>query len=221
MGRLQALVPLQSPPGWCGVTNWNTKSRSLEGLKTCFSLAACSKPGWGMHTSLHGLQGEGKQTRSTDFMALLFFSSVIKTNNLKSEVLLYNQNFRRCSVQSPDPKSVASSLLKSCAIFRWVSAVARFESDLIYLFIFGRSSEEALAVPLYYKVLFFTFSLDFSNVFESVLTSSCMCSYVGQNLCTIRYSELSTVFWGQKAEQGAKTVDVRGNKTIQEAQYAL
>lgn len=48
-----------------------------------------------------------------------------------------------------------------------------------------------------------------------------MCTYVGQNLCAIRYSELSMVFWGQKAEQGAKTVDVRGNKTIQEAQYAL
>lgn len=76
-------------------------------------------------------------------------------------------------MQSADPTSVASSLLKSCATFRWVSAVARFESDLmyvcIYLFIYGRSSEEALAVPLYNKVLFFTFSLDFSNGCESVL----------------------------------------------------
>lgn len=56
--------------------------------------------------------------------------------------------------------------------------------------------------------------LDFSNVCERVLTGSCMCSFVGQSLSAIHHSELGYIFGGKKAEQEAKAVDMRGNKTI-------
>lgn len=41
---------------------------------------------------------------------------------------------------------------------------------------------------------FHFFFLDFSNVCESVLTSSCMCSFVGENLRAIHSSELGYIF---------------------------
>lgn len=60
-------IPAMST-GWCGVARRNTESRWL---KADFSLATCSKSGWGTH-SLQELQGEGEQMRSAHFMALLF-----------------------------------------------------------------------------------------------------------------------------------------------------
>lgn len=86
-------------------------------------------------------------------MALLFFSSVIKTEvSVKSEVLVYNWG---CLTQSPDPHvSCTLSVNSSSAIFRWGLAVASFESDHVFLLFFafffflGNSEEAVYSSPL-------------------------------------------------------------------------
>lgn len=51
---------------------------------------------------------------------------------------------------------------------------------------FGETFEEAHTVPLHSNVLvFYFFFLDFSNVHESDLTSSCLCSFCwGELVCS-------------------------------------
>lgn len=205
-GELQALASLPHPQdgvGWPEGTQRADGWRLTSVLLPVVNLAEAP-------TASRNYKVKGSRWDQLILWHCCFFSSVIETSNCEVWCSDLEPGFWGCLMQSPDLRCVVFFLSKPCTTLREGLAIWIYFS--VGLFFLSEEFLRKLSQFLFItKFWVWVFVLDFSNACESVLSSSCMCGFAGQNLCAVHHSELSYTSRGQKADQGAKAVNMRGS----------